>query len=433
MAHTGSRFTRGVFAWPLAIVISRTVSFEEAYLRSLVRPCFLFAALCLSMPHTAIACSFNQSGPMPVCTLAAPTPDECVIIIEADSRVPTNLRFGTEGKTARLVDVEIAKDSDPLYIVLAHYQPTIFRFSGYVERISRIAALGSAYLGTEIFGVIGVDDKKIIRVPITGVDDTRITSCSAPPKACLADQFFAYSGNAEQAAERAGNWPAFRGRWTPNNVISVNRLTPNAAIVIRKDLPENLDSPERKWVPGNPQAIKAYAKRWATLSNIEKYHEDASSEVKLDRSTVYSPTQLISDELAISWDGIAQLEAQGLIVGPNSSKFREIYEPWHQRLALTQKDTTNTPYDDDTPVIDFVLTDQIRIPRELAPLSPHETIGLLVADSVASPIFEKYQVLGPYCIYFADNRESPQHANKYCDTLGKLRRRQHYLDAAGAE
>lgn len=75
----------------------------------------------------------------------------------------TNINLGAE---TWIVDVNVSPGTEPLYVVLPSYAPVIWRFSGAVERVSKVVPTSliradNSGVGTGGSGVVGIDSSKV--------------------------------------------------------------------------------------------------------------------------------------------------------------------------------------------------------------------------------------------------------------------------------
>jgi hypothetical protein len=356
-----------------------------------------------SGPH---ACSVNMSGPMPICTLPAMSMGERVVVVSGDSRVPSNLIAPPTDPeqrelTAKYVEIDIAPGSGRVHVVLSHYDPTVFRFTGAVEHIARVTALGAARNGQLHFGVIGVPRERVAVVPITGTDPKRHTTCSAPPKSCIAEQFFELTPKTESATSNQDELFRSYERTIPDSVIWISSAD---------GLPIRLNSALQPIKRSAQQSTSEtdfteWAKRRETMSELEKYREDTPAMVRLDTSDVYTPLPngfRRADDLP-AWEGMSALEANGALVLPGTHGFEDVYGPWTDRLSALFRNPLDPGFKL-TPKIDFVINKAVRIPRDLRSSGYSEgLLTFLVAPGVPTP---EAQDGGAWCLLFADERKA---------------------------
>jgi len=330
----------------------------------------------------AVACVPGPSREMPQCQAPQLNAKAHAVIVSGDSITPTNLRFGDEGPPALLQDIEIAQGSGPLHLVLSSYNPTIYRFSGAVEEIWRVTVLGASGAGSDYFGIVGLPAAKVLSTPVTSAPPPTFDHCNRAPLACVPSQFFSMPGS-------------HAGLPAPHYVIDLGRQprhTPavSTPIVIRRDPPVTQ--------PAQPaEDFEEFKKRWAAMSDPERYHENTPAEVRLEVAGVYSPRPLVADDLPISWDGITELQRQGLIHGRGSAKYREVFERWIEETSAE----LSTPLDPNyrfSAEIDYVVTGAIRVPRELR-FNDGRQVAFLVASGAPAPLLDWRSGRGA-CLFF---------------------------------
>ena len=91
-------------------------------------------------------------------------------------------------------DIKIGTLKEPVTLVLSSYSAAIIRITGDIKNVDRVIVMGSRQLGPGAIGVVGVDRSKVEYVEVKGQDETRRTVCSAPPRSCIAEQFFELDG-----------------------------------------------------------------------------------------------------------------------------------------------------------------------------------------------------------------------------------------------
>lgn len=156
----------------------------------------LMSLVCIiSLAHTnkaAALCTANERV-FPVCDINSPTAEERTTVIYAYSGEGlSSVSLGGDKVVTEVVDVEISAAEKPHYIVLFHGKALIWRFSGRIDTISRIAVLGSQLEGANHVGVIGVPKNKIqfITPDIDALKKFQIYWCTSLYVACESSAYF---------------------------------------------------------------------------------------------------------------------------------------------------------------------------------------------------------------------------------------------------
>ncbi len=106
----------------------------------------------------------NHSPEGEKCAFPELKPNEKLAVYSTyEGVVPTSLDLGAE---SWLIDVAVESGNDPLYVVLPSYDPIVWRFSGAVDRISRVVATSmvrgdNSSVGPGGPGVVGIDASKV--------------------------------------------------------------------------------------------------------------------------------------------------------------------------------------------------------------------------------------------------------------------------------
>jgi hypothetical protein len=373
---------------------------------------FALVGLAVAMAPAAMACTVDQSGPMPVCSLPERMAHERVLVIVGDGAVSTNLispappgQYQRE-TTVKFAEIDLAPGIGPVHVVLSHYHPLVFRFTGDVKQITRVTALGAAGLSPLHFGIIGVPRDRVSVVPIIGRDERRYSTCAAPPKACIAEQFFDLAEkNPKLWIENlfSGQFLKSDARTTPDSVIMLNHGDWKP-IRIGPDL-QPIGRPELK---ARSQADSAaLSKRLKSMTELEIYRELKPATTRLDNAEVYTalPGGFHQRDDLPSWEGLAALEADGTVVGAGTPAFDAVYAIWADEISASLRN----PLDPDfqlAPKIDYVITKAVRIPAGLRAFGYEKKLTFLVAPGVQMPKAALDQ--GSWCLLFADHRQADQ-------------------------
>jgi len=98
----------------------------------------------------------------------ASQPAKVVLLGLYETESLSSVALGSQDEVTGVGDVAVEPGHDPLYIVIAGYRPTIWRFSGSLQRIERVVVLAQRGLTTKgssnvmpLAGVVGVTRDKI--------------------------------------------------------------------------------------------------------------------------------------------------------------------------------------------------------------------------------------------------------------------------------
>ncbi len=370
--------------------------------------------LALATPPVA-ACVIPSQGRLPVCDLPAPNRSEAVVIVNSDVHVSrrTNLLMGEQGRSPGLLDIELKQSPRPLYVVLSHNAPMIFRFSGALASLSRVIALGSVRKVPDHVGIMGVQRGKIAFVPVRGLDPRSYPSCGHPPSACVLEHFFRFPEGYVDSRNRSGEswrrraWPLHRSGSKPFQVLDIRNSTRIEIPTGSSELVQR-DGEQRWSTPAEVRPdLKRRLERRKTLSELEKYRENNPQPMAvLDPASVISLGRLRVMELPPSWEGMAELERRGKVHGPGSAVYREIYEKWQKRAGRPDRSRLDSG-SRLRPPVDFVVTSQVKIPSGLRPNQAALRVVLLVNAGVPTPDSEVSDRLW-FCFLFVDERAHRQ-------------------------
>lgn len=135
----------------------------------------LFSGLMLAMQtfaQDAAACVVNQSGPMPVCGGLTISPETDVVVILENQRTggTTNILMGPDKNSAEYVNIVIGDVPRPVAIVVSHSSVAILNFSGNVDKVDQVIAMGARHLGWDHVATTGIDVAKFRFLPGIGHD-----------------------------------------------------------------------------------------------------------------------------------------------------------------------------------------------------------------------------------------------------------------------
>ncbi|WP_419905061.1 hypothetical protein [Kiloniella sp.] len=301
----------------------------------------------------ASACPGDESGYMPICGGLTTVPDTDVVVIESSqSKSRSNILLGPKEYSADHVKIVIGNVERPLTIVVSHYEAAILHFSGNVDKIAKVVAMGARIQGWDHVAVTGIDARKVTFLPVIGKNQDLKTTCSAPPKACVPQQYF-----------KLGKWWQ---RWFSHLPLDpwVFRTSPAMHIkVLRGGTIFIPPQPETETVTATATE-NSFSSGWR--GEVERYRAETHARAIFEQDQLLSPTTIELDPNLPSWEGIANLVKKGQIrpagdyaTDPDLINFSEKFSAKYR-----------SRFDPDfsfKPRIDFVLTPSFRgpIPRDL--------------------------------------------------------------------
>ncbi len=308
--------------------------------------------------ESTTACTFNQSGPMPICGRLTIAPETDVIIIEShDTGGLTNVLLGPELHSAEYVNVVIGEVPKPITIVVSHYNAAVLNFSGNVDQVDQVIAMGARSLGWDHVATTGIDARKVSFLPVIGRDRNLNTSCSAPPRSCVPQQYFELT---DQGRSWIGDVPL-----DPQYV----RMKPTIKIgALRQALVNIPQEPVPAEEPEQVTASKVEEFKWPQSwhEEVERYNTSTDGFSTFTQDQLVSPTSVSLDGNLPSWAGILGLIEDGSVrpAGDYDS------DPDLIRFSTAFNERYRTRFDPDfsfEPRIDFVLGHNFRgeIPRDL--------------------------------------------------------------------
>lgn len=362
--------------------------------------CFM-AALVFRADIAATCVSGGLEGAMPVCARPTLDPKNRAIAIVGEASLPTNLLFSSEGRdiSANLIDIEINGTDMPLHFILSNDRPAIFRFTGRTDAIARVTTLGSLLGGPDYVGVIGVDRERIARVPVIGRDPARVTTCRSPPRSCVLESLFDVRDSRTYPV--SSNWPPYESRPVIEEAI---RIGGTRRVVIDR----SAVSREQRVAAEKQFDFDAWRKRRGTLTPLAAYLEDYGPAIILDPATVRAPIQVVVAATLPSWEGFAGFERRGLLHSPGTATFDHVYGSWAAHFTASYRSRVDPTYAGN-PVVDAVVTGQIRIPHDLLPQGDKPSVALLIARG--APVPEMGRFPGA-CLFFDDARTHEQACNR---------------------
>ena len=273
--------------------------------------------------ESAAACSIMQSGAMPICGGLTIAPETDVIIIESyDTGGLTNVLLGTELHSAESVNVVIGEVPRPVTIVISHYNAAVLNFSGNVDQVDQVVAMGARRLGWDYVATTGIDVRKVSFLPVVGQDRNLITSCSAPPKSCVPEQYFDLGGEGRRFF---GDVPL-----DPQYI----RMEPTIHIGATRQALVNIPAepvPTEELAQVTAAQIEEF--RWPQnwREEVEWYNSSKEDLATYARDQLTSPTTVTLDPNLPSWAGIVGLVEDGLLRLPGG------YDTDHDLRQFSQR------------------------------------------------------------------------------------------------
>jgi hypothetical protein len=294
-----------------------------------------------------------------------------------------------------VVDVEISAMDRPHYIVLSGAKAIIWRFAGNVENISRIIVLGSQYEGAARIGVIGVPPDRIFftEPDLEKLKSVGRNSCLSVYTACEASAYFDIP--LADRMELAGDKPDQR--------FKVDQFVEHIeAGIIR--------IPEDGWVEAEGRgrfgrisdglygmtglALGRYeASRGINYIKSSQNHERGV--IKLNASSVISPSTARDYTVLPVKAGIEQLLSDGALVGPDNPQFRKIYNKWNEEISKPYRSKLDENFLFSYK-IDYIVTRSTEIPAGL------DKTAFLVAEGVDTPKLSGIE--HDACFFFGSKR-----------------------------
>lgn len=308
--------------------------------------------------ESATACSVNQSGPMPICGGLTIAPETDVIVIEShDTGGLTNVLLGPELHSAEHVNVVIGEVPRPITLVISHYNAAVLNFSGDVDQIDQVIAMGARRLGWDHVATTGIDVRKVSFLPVVDQDRNLITSCSAPPSSCVPQQYFDLT---DEGRRWFGDVPL-----DPQYI----RMKPTTYIgALRQSLVTIPKEPVPTEDPQQVTAAQLGEFRWPQnwREEVDWYNRSKEDLATYARGQLVSPTSITLDPNLPSWAGILGLVEDGLLKVPGD--YDTDYDL--RRFSQSFSERYRTRFDPDfsfEPHIDFILSHAFRgeIPRDL--------------------------------------------------------------------
>ena len=170
--------------------------------RAVILTALVLASLPSFSTGTAACQPITYSATFRLCSVPVATDTETVVairlergLVQSDYDLPNNNpgNFTDVGHT-RVVDVFIEQGTGPLYVVMSSLESVIWNFSGHVERVSRVVAMGSEFYGADHVAVQGISKDKVSFPPPSAkelaTDSSVLTTCGFVPHACHPGHYF---------------------------------------------------------------------------------------------------------------------------------------------------------------------------------------------------------------------------------------------------
>jgi hypothetical protein len=333
----------------------------------------------------------------PACSVAEPSADERVSVIYGYSgQALSSVSVGGDETLTEVVDVEIGAAEKPHYIALSSGKAVIWRFSGRVETVSRVVVLGAQLSGAERAGVIGIP-KERIRFVIPNYDALKrvqATSCHSFYFACELSAYFAIpKADRMQLAEAP-----------PDRRLAVDQFVERfRADIVRIPEDGTVEDEFRgrfeQLADGAIGMTGAARGRYEPFSGTDVHHTNMSHErgvISVAPGDVVSTEAAKSYDVLPAWAGINQLIADGTLLDPSSSRFKDSYEKWDAAISESFR-TRLDPQFRFAHKVDYLITRPTRIPAGLS------GVAMLVDDGVDAPATKGMGF--KTCVFFADQRE----------------------------
>jgi hypothetical protein len=166
---------------------------------------------------SACACIPGGLTIKPTCEFPAASADEQVVLIDSQSisgagrssrawleNSVSSIAVGSDTSLpTQAIDLQVNPGSRKIYVVLGNDLPTIWRFTGDTQRVSRVVAFGSRAVGADGVGIVGIPRDKITfpKSNLTELWRKPIGACNFVANACDPHDYFF-------RADRQGNEPA---------------------------------------------------------------------------------------------------------------------------------------------------------------------------------------------------------------------------------
>lgn len=279
------------------------------------------------------------------------------VIESHDTGGLTNVLLGPDLHSAEYVNVVIGDVQRPVTLVISHYNAAVLNFSGNVDQVDQVIAMGARRQGWDHVATTGIDVRKVSFLPVVGQDRNLITSCSAPPSSCVPEQYFDI---ADEGRPRFGGVPL-----DPQYI----RMKPTTYVRALQqslvDIPEeSAPTEEREQVTASQLEEFRWPQNWR--EEVDWYNKSKEDLATYTRDQLVSPTSVTLNPNLPSWAGILGLVEEGLIRLPGDYDTDHALRQFSQRFSQRYR----TRFDPDfsfEPRIDFIVSHafQGEIPRDL--------------------------------------------------------------------
>ena len=339
----------------------------------------------------ARACMGPHERVFPVCSIPTPRDAERTTLIYANSgKALASVSLGSDAVVTEVVDVEIAPADKPHNIVLSSGKAIIWRFSGRVDLVSQVVALGSQYDGGKTIGIIGIPQERIV---FPDIDETELkkvqrTSCTSIYTACEGSAYF----NIPHAARMRLAGPSPASRFHVDQFVEIPkagtiRIPEDGWIEAEKmsSVPEGTEG----WVWPTGAAPGRYEPYGGTgyIATSQSYKGGV---VEIDPASVVSPVKVKPYAVLPGRKGLEQLISLGALIKADDPGFKAVYDKWNLKISQPYRSRLDPEF-----LISYRVDYLVARPTVL-PAALFET-ALLVREGVSPPDFPHTSTA---CLYF---------------------------------
>jgi hypothetical protein len=363
----------------------------------MLKPLILaFILLLAARAENAHACMTPHVRTFPTCEISAPHGDERTTIVYANSgNAHSSVMLGSDAIVTEVVDIEIGVADKPHYIVLSSGKPIIWRFTGRIDAVSRVAVLGSQYNGATQNGVVGVPRDRIIfaKTDIETLKNRTPTDCDSFYSACEASAYFdipkadrmQLAGNAR--SERCGVdqfLETLRG--------GVVRIPQDGWV--EAEARGRWQTRADGWTAMSGPALGRYEPFGGT-GYVETSQNYERGLIRIDAANVISQETVRDYSILPATAGIRQLLADGSLVGPDDARFKAAYDKWNERISRPYRSKFDPGFLFSYKV-NYLATRPMTLPAAL------DRIALLVGEGVEAPDMNGNHYA---CLYYPGNAD----------------------------
>lgn len=361
----------------------------------------IFNILCLfviTQSTISYGCAVPQMGPMPICGGVSVSDGTDVYVIESfEDNSLSNVLIGKHKTSAKFLDIEIRKTERPITVVLSNRLPTVIRFGGATEHISSVIVMGSRSRGWDKVAVSGIDNLKLKFLPVIGRNNNLWTSCGAPPRACIPDQYFNITRSKHRDMKKILD-PSIKRKNVTKHIIVRNK----DSVVI----PTSANQPKKEYT-----SFESKLRGWRR--ELELYNDKYKSKIEyFNQSELVSPSIVSIDNEVPSWLGIEKLVSNGELIEPKKNGEEPLLDEFSENFSKKYRSNLDPEFKF-TPPIDFIVNPRvpsIKIPRDLKNVSTFSTSVIFLADDKT---FEKTNTdKSRYC-FFRTNSNPQNTFKKY--------------------